>query len=120
MLPHRIPPTTKGLIDARRIGLIKPGGYLIVVSRGGIIDEAALASALQDGRLAGAGLDVMAEEPLGPDDPLWETPNLILTPHCSGTSQQTRARVWAITEENIRRFVAGEPLENVCDKRAGF
>jgi phosphoglycerate dehydrogenase-like enzyme len=51
---------------------------------------------------------------------LWDAPNLILTPHCSAASRQTRDRVWAITADNVRRFVKGEPLANICDKRAGF
>ncbi|HEX5505690.1 MAG TPA: D-2-hydroxyacid dehydrogenase [Thermomicrobiales bacterium] len=111
---------TRGLLDARRIGLIKPDAYLLVLSRGGIIDEAALVAALRAGRLAGAGLDVQATEPLPPDSPLWDAPNLILTPHCSATSRQTRERVMAISTENVRRFVAGQELTNVCDKEAGF
>lgn len=111
---------TRGLIDARRIGLIKQDAYLIVISRGKIIDEAALIAALTEGRLAGAGLDVTYTEPLPPDDPLWDAPNLILTPHCSANSTQTYARGLDITRENMRRFVAGEPLMNVCDKREGF
>jgi phosphoglycerate dehydrogenase-like enzyme len=113
-------PETRHLIDARRVGLLKPGAYLLVVSRGGIVDEPALIAALVEGRLAGAGLDVQSREPLPADDPLWDAPNLILTPHCSGASELTRERVWAITDENVRRFVTGQPLINVCDKRAGF
>lgn len=111
---------TRGLLDARRLGLLPPGAYLLAVSRGGIVDEPALIAALQDGRLAGAGLDVQAQEPLPPGDPLWTAPNLILTPHCAGASELTRERVWEITEENLRRFLSGEPLLNLCDKRAGF
>ncbi len=113
-------PLTADLIDARRIGLLPPGAYLLAVSRGGIVDEAALVAALRGGQLAGAGLDVLAVEPPPPDDPIWDAPNLILTPHCSGASAQTRERVWALTRENLRRFVGGAPLLNVCDKRAGF
>jgi phosphoglycerate dehydrogenase-like enzyme len=111
---------TRGMLDARRVGLLKPGAYLLVLSRGGIVDEAALIGALRAGRLAGAGLDVQATEPLPPDSPLWDAPNLILTPHCSASSRQTRERVMAITTENVRRFVAGQELTNVCDKEAGF
>lgn len=111
---------TRGMLDARRIGLIKRDAYLIVISRGKIIDEAALITALREGRLAGAGLDVTYTEPLPPDDPLWDAPNLILTPHCSANSVQTRERALAIARENLRRFVAGEPLTNVCDMREGF
>lgn len=111
---------TRGMMDARRINLIKDGAFLIVISRGKIIDEAALIASLKDGRIAGAGLDVTYTEPLPPDDPLWDAPNLILTPHCSASSQQTVERGTEIARENLRRFVAGEPLTNVCDKSAGF
>jgi len=70
-------PQTRHLLDARRIGLIKPGAYLLVVSRGGIVEEPPLIAALREGRLSGAGLDVQEHEPLPADDPLWEAPNLI-------------------------------------------
>lgn len=113
-------PRTQNLLDARRVGLMKEGAYLLVVSRGGLVDEAAVVAGLTSGRLAGAGLDVQATEPMTPEDPLWTAPNLIITPHSSGASKQTSERVWAITKENVRRFVNGEPLENICDKRAGF
>jgi phosphoglycerate dehydrogenase-like enzyme len=115
-----ITPQTYHLIDGRRLALLDPDDYLIVVSRGGIVEESALISALKEGRLAGAGLDVQEHEPMPADDPLWEAPNLILTPHSSAASRQTMERVWRITKENLRRFLAGQPLENVCDKRAGF
>jgi phosphoglycerate dehydrogenase-like enzyme len=115
-----ITPETRGLVNAERIGLLGPDDYLLVVSRGGIIDEAALVSALKEGRLAGAGLDVQEHEPMPADDPLWDAPNLIITPHCSAASRQTGERVWSITKENLGRFLRGEQLTNVCDKRAGF
>lgn len=108
------------LFDAQRIGRIQRGGYLIAISRGGIVDEAALADALRNGHLAGAGLDVQEHEPLPTDDPLWDVPNLLLSPHCASSSRKTSERVWAITGENLRRFVEGRPLLNVCDKRAGY
>jgi phosphoglycerate dehydrogenase-like enzyme len=111
---------TRGMMDARRINLIKRDAFLIVISRGKIIDEAALIASLTEGRLAGAGLDVTYTEPLPPDDPLWDAPNLILTPHCSASSRQTSERTLAIARENMRRFIANEPLVNVCDKAAGF
>ncbi len=113
-------PQTRGLFDAGRIGKMKPGGYLLLISRGGIVDEAALIAALEAGHLAGAGLDVTVQEPLPEDSPLWDAPHLVLTPHCSGHSRQTTQRVWDTATENIRRFVRGEELMNVCDKRAGF
>jgi phosphoglycerate dehydrogenase-like enzyme len=111
---------TRGMIDARRINLLKPDAYLIVISRGKIIDEAALIASLREGRLAGAGLDVTYTEPLPADNPLWDAPNLIVTPHCSAASEQTRQRTLAIARENLRRFVAGEPLINICDMKEGF
>lgn len=113
-------PTTQNLLNARRIGLLPDRAIVIVVSRGGIVDEAALAARLRAGTLAGAGLDVFATEPIPPESELWDAPRLIVTPHCSGGSSQTRNRVMDITIENVRRFVNGEPLLNVCDKRAGF
>ena len=59
-------------------------------------------------------------EPMAPDDPLWDAPNLVLTPHCSGASRQTTKLVWQLTTDNVRRFITGQPLMNVCDPRAGF
>jgi phosphoglycerate dehydrogenase-like enzyme len=115
-----ITPQTYHMIDGRRLALLDPQDYLIVVSRGGIVEESALIAALKEGKLAGAGLDVQEHEPMPADDPLWDAPNLILTPHCSAASRQTGERVWGITKENLRRYVAGQPLENLCDKRAGF
>lgn len=117
-VPHTA--ETDNLIDVRRIGELKQGAMVIGISRGRIVDEAALAARLRDGTLAGAGLDVFAEEPLPPDHFLWETPRLVMTPHCAPNSPDTRNREFEITHENIRRFVAGEPLLNVCDKVAGF
>lgn len=111
---------TRYLIDARRINSLKHGAMVIAISRGGIVDEQALAAALQSGHLAGAALDVQATEPLPVEDSLWDIPNLIISPHCSSTSRQTTERVWASTKDNVRRFVDGTPLENVCDKQAGF
>jgi phosphoglycerate dehydrogenase-like enzyme len=109
-----------GLIDARRLGLLPAGAFVIVVSRGGIVDEETLAEGLRSGRIAGAGLDVFATEPLPADSSLWDAPNLLISPHCSAGSRQTRERVWAITRDIVRRFVTGQTLVNLCDKRAGF
>jgi len=111
---------TIGLIDARRLALMKPSSYLAVVSRGRIVEEQALITALQEGRLAGAGLDVTATEPLPADSPLWQLPNVIITPHVSGAATQTGDRRKKLLLENLRRFVAGETLLNICDKAAGF
>lgn len=117
-VPHT--PDTNGLLHAERIGAMKEGAILVGISRGRIIDETALAARLKDGTLWGAGLDVFADEPLPDDHALWDTPNLVITPHCAPVSPLTRDREFEIVMENIRRFVAGEPLLNTCDKAAGF
>lgn len=111
-------PETRGLIGAAELALLKRSAYLLILSRGGIVDEAALVAALRDGRLAGAALDVATAEPPPDDSPLWEAPNLIITPHCSGYSRQTSELIWAIFNDNLRRFRAGQPLINAVDKAA--
>ena len=111
---------TRGLIDGRRLGLLKRGSYLLVVSRGHIVDEDALMEALKSGGLAGAGIDAFAEEPLPSDSPLWDAPNLIISPHASGTTPQIAEGRREIFVENLRRFLAGEPFLNVPDLRAGY
>lgn len=111
---------TKGLIDRRRIEFVKPGAHLIVISRGGIVDEDALIDALRSGRIAGAGLDAMACEPLPPDSPLWDMDNVILTPHSSALTPEMWEGRRQLFKENLRRFLANEPFLYVCDKQAGF
>ena len=108
------------LIGARELALMRPDAYLCVMSRGGIVDQDALAEALKEGRLAGAGLDATEPEPLPAEHPLWDLPNVIISPHCSGASRQTSERGREILRQNLTRFLAGEPLINQCDKRAGF
>ena len=115
-----ITPRTRGLIGPSQIELLKPGSYLLVVSRGKIVDEPALIQALESGKLAGAGLDVSATEPLPPDDPLWQAPNLIITPHTSAGSDLTWELTWSILTENVGRFIRGEELLNVVDKELGY
>ncbi|HEX2513057.1 MAG TPA: D-2-hydroxyacid dehydrogenase [Chloroflexota bacterium] len=111
---------TRHLIGARELALMRPDAYLCVMSRGGIVDQDALAEALKEGRLAGAGLDATEPEPLPAQHPLWDLPNVIISPHCSGASRQTGERGREILRQNLTRFLAGEPLINQCDKRAGF
>jgi phosphoglycerate dehydrogenase-like enzyme len=115
-----ITPQTRGLIGPAQIELLRPGAYVLALSRGGIVDEPALIEALRSGRLAGAGLDVTATEPLPAGDPLWTAPNLLITPHSSAVSKLTFDLVWSILEENIGRFLRGEPLVNMVDKRRGY
>ena len=111
---------SKGSIDRRRIELMKQGAYLVVISRGGIIDEGALLDALNAGNLAGAGLDVTAEEPLPEDSPLWDTPNLIITPHASAATPSVPSGRVDLFKENLRRFMSDESLLNICNKVEGF
>ena len=111
---------TRGMIGAAELGLMKPDAYLFNIGRGGTVDEAALAQALEEQRIAGAGLDVFAEEPLPPDSPLWAMENVIITAHYAGSTPRYNERAMAIFLDNLRRYRAGEPLRNVVDKRAGY
>jgi phosphoglycerate dehydrogenase-like enzyme len=115
-----ITPSSRGMIGPRQIGLLKPRAFVLQMSRGGIVNESALVDALEEGRLAGAGLDVTETEPLPVGDPLWTAPNLIVTPHSSAFSKLTFELVWSILSENLGRFVRGEPLVNPVDKRRGW
>ena len=115
-----ITPETRGLFHAGHIAAMRPGSYLMVLSRGGIVDEAAVASSLQSGHLAGAGFDVFESEPLEASSPLWGAPNALVTPHVSGTSRQTTALNWGMFAENVGRFVRGAELANVIDVRRGY
>jgi phosphoglycerate dehydrogenase-like enzyme len=102
---------TQGMIDAGALKAMKPGGLLVNIARGPIVDTAALVEALNNGHLAGAGLDVTDPEPPPPDHPLWSCPNLIVTPHIAALgSPAVRRRIGALMMENVGRFVAGEPL----------
>jgi len=111
---------TRGIMGAREIDLLPPGGFLVNVGRGGLVDEDALVAALRRGHLAGAGLDVFAQEPLPADSPLWMAPGMIITPHVSGDQPGYMARVTAIFCENLRRYIAGQPLLNVVDPALGY
>ena len=112
---------THGWFDAAAFAKMKPSAYFINVSRGHLVDEQALLEALRDGAIAGAALDVFQEEPLPPDSPLWDAPNLVITPHVAGVvTDKHWDRVLEGFAENLRRFLAGEPLRNVVDKTAGY
>ena len=113
-------PDTRGIIDARRVGLMKPGSHMIVISRGNLVDEAALAEAIQSGRIAGAGIDATAVEPLPLESPLWDLDNVVLSPHASALTREMNEGRRQIFKENLRRFLANEPFIYVTDKRAGF
>jgi phosphoglycerate dehydrogenase-like enzyme len=101
---------TRGLITADDLALMRPTAFLVNTSRGPIVDEAALREALQEGRIAGAGLDVFSQEPLPPDDPWRSTPRTVLTPHLGYVTQDTYARFFPQTVECISAFLAGTPV----------
>ncbi len=111
---------THGLMDADRIARMRPDAVLVNVSRGGIVDEEALADALRDGRLRGAALDVFQQEPLPPDHPLWAAPGALVTPHTSGYSHAFWERELGLVRENVDRWVSGRPLLNVVDVAEGY
>jgi phosphoglycerate dehydrogenase-like enzyme len=90
------------------------------VGRGGTVDTAALIEALRSGAVGGAGLDVTDPEPLPADHPLWQAPNVIITPHVASDSDLGNARVWEIVRENLRRYVAGEKMLSVVDIERGY
>ena len=113
-------PETQNLFDAAMIGRMKPGSYLINIARGRIVETDALIAALNDGRIAGAALDVTDPEPLPKDHALWDAPNVLITPHVAADGELTDQRWWALLKENIRRFGAGEPLLNCVDVAAGY
>ena len=111
---------TRGMLGPRELALLKQSALLLVMSRGGIVDEPTVVRMLREGTLAGAGLDVAAVEPLPADSELWDAPNIIITPHSSPVSEQTHASVTAILRRNLSHYLAGEPLENVVDKQLGY
>ena len=113
---------TAGLLSRARIELLPDDAYVINVGRGAAVDQEALMDALRGRRLAGAALDVMYPEPLPPDHPLWRTPNLLLTPHCSGDMSlaYTRQRVVEMFLENLERYAAGMPLRYSPNRRRGY
>lgn len=115
-----ITPETRGMIGATELALLRPGSYIVAVSRGGIIDQDALVAALREDRFAGVGLDVTDPEPLPSDNPLWGFEKVLITPHISGGSKLTTENMWAIFSENIGRFTRGEDLTNVVDKKLGY
>ncbi len=107
---------TRHLIDGEALRSMKPYAFIINVARGGLIDEAALVEGLEKRQIAGAALDVFAEEPLPADSRLWKLPNVILSPHVSGFTPYYDERATDLFAENLRRFLAGEPLINVVDR----
>jgi phosphoglycerate dehydrogenase-like enzyme len=115
-----VTPATTGLINAARLNRMKPDAYLMNVGRGPLIDEAALLQALKEKRIAGAALDVFNEEPLPGDSPFWSLDNLLITPHTAAVTERLWERHYRLIAENMKRFLAGEPLLNQVDKKRGY
>lgn len=107
-------PQTERLVNAARLALMKPTAFLLNTSRGPVVDESALAAALNEGRLAGAGLDVLSIEPPPPDNPLLRARNCLITPHYAWATAAARRRLMQVTVENVRAFLAGRP-QNVVN-----
>ncbi|NQW16917.1 MAG: D-2-hydroxyacid dehydrogenase [Chloroflexi bacterium] len=108
-------PENENMIGAEELELMKPTSYLIVTSRGRIVEHSALVRALKSGGISGAGLDAVVTEPLPADNELWGLDNVIITPHIAGNSPELDERTCEIFEWNLRRFVNDEPLRNVVD-----
>jgi len=107
---------TRGMFDEAAFQAIKPTALLINIARGDICNEAALIHALREKQLAGAILDVFQQEPLPPEHPLWHLPNAFISPHCSCLTPLYEERAAQICEENLRCYLAGNPLYNLVDK----
>ncbi len=115
IVPHTA--ETDGMIDEAAVAAMKPGAILINIARGAIVDETALIAALRSGHLGGAALDVFATEPLPADSPLWEMPNVLISPHSASTSSTENQKITDLFCDNLRRYLDGQPLRNVLDKK---
>jgi phosphoglycerate dehydrogenase-like enzyme len=113
-------PQTANMFNEKVFRSMKKTAYFLGMSRGSLTDEAALARALKEGWIAGAGLDVTKTEPLPVTSPLWDCPNLIITCHTSGFAPQRRIRLMGLLADNVRRYTSGLPLLNVVDKQRGY
>ena len=111
---------TRGLMNAECFEKMKPDACLINVSRGPLVDETALTEALREKKIGGAALDVFAQEPLPPDSPLWDLENLLITPHTAALTEKLWERHYKLIAENLRRYLAQQPLVAVVDKQKGY
>jgi len=120
VLAAPLTPGTRGIIDRKCLAQIKDSAYLINVSRGPLIDDEALVAALESEEIAGAALDVFAEEPLPESSAYWDLPNVLITPHTAAVTPKLWERHYAQITANLRRFLAGEPLHGIVDKTQGY
>jgi phosphoglycerate dehydrogenase-like enzyme len=111
---------TDRLMGQRQFAAMRPGTYLINVCRGGVVDEAALIGALASGHLGGAALDVFETEPLPEESPLWDMPNVVVSPHRSGAIDTTMDLALDLLTENLRRYLGQRPLLNVVRREQGY
>ena len=111
---------TKGLINEKHLHLFKPSSHVIVISRGGIFDEKALLKGLQTKKIKGAGIDAFETEPLDPKSPLWDMPNVIISPHSSAITPEMYEQRLQIFRDNFKRFLEGKTLNHICNKKEGF
>lgn len=112
--------STRHVINAQTLSAMKPDAYLINVSRGPLIDDDALIAALRRQQVAGAALDVFAAEPLPADSPYWDLPNVLITPHTAAVTTKLWDRHYQLIADNLRRYLAGQPLRFVVDKQKGY
>jgi phosphoglycerate dehydrogenase-like enzyme len=128
VLPHSdaivlccpLTPQTTGLLSARRLRLLPPGAIVVNIARGPLIDEPAMIEALADGHLGGAFLDVAAVEPLPAGSPLWDMPNVLISPHSASTVDAENATLTSLFCDNLRRWLDGAPLRNVYSREKGY
>ena len=113
-------PATRNLLNAEAFAVMKSGVVLADVSRGGVIDQSPLLSALQSGKIAGAGLDVFETEPLPSDNPFWDLNNIILSPHCSAVHDQWEQDSFNLFLDNLQNWENGDPLFNIVDPNRGY
>lgn len=111
---------TRNLIGGEELAVVKPSAYLIDISRGGIVNHAALIAALRERKIAGAALDVFPEEPLPADSPLWKFTNVIISPHISGNTPNYDWHALALFAENLQRYLSGQSLYNRIDPEKGY
>lgn len=111
-------PATRGLLDGPALAAMRPGAWLLNIGRGPLVDEAAMLDALRERRIAGAVLDVFAIEPLPTDHPFWGMDNVVITPHIAGPS--TAAEMAPVFNDNLARWLAGQPLHHIVDRKQGY
>jgi phosphoglycerate dehydrogenase-like enzyme len=108
------------MIGAEQLAAMKSSAVLVNISRGALVDEGAMTEALQEGRIAGAALDVFVQEPLPAESALWDLPNVLITPHNAGSNPSYDERVVELFRENLGRYLSGETLRNLVIKERGY